>query len=181
MIQIIFNWPHQLKKTSRLVKPKNCSVPFLIYQTRPYSVNYKSGKMYLQMYMRLAGVNAWERKTLCFSSSHGPSGHCMVFPIIPASPARWAAWAGGTPGWPYQHWVFPTTQGVLPLSGMELHLPFCGEVLLLEDQHWGLICELKTLPCEGAPALRRFFIPRSYRCPLNRRTHSRCLVRLCKL
>lgn len=66
-------------------------------------------------------------------------------------------------------------------SSPQLHFPFCGEVLLLEAKHGGLICEWKTLPCEGAPALRCFFIPCGCRCPLSRRTSSRCLLRLCKL
>lgn len=134
--------------------------------------------MYVQMYIRLAeGKRGFERKSPCFFSSHGPPGCCMAFTTVSASLARRAAGAEGL-------------QDALPMlvlsfhtgwSSPQLHFPFCGEVLLLEAKHGGLICEWKALPCEGAPALRCFFIPSGCRCPLSRRTSSRCLLRLCKL
>lgn len=117
-----------------------------------------------------------ERKSPCFSSSHSPPGCCMAFPTVSASLACRAAGAE----------VLQDGPPVLVLSfhtgwsSPQLHFPSCGEVLL-EAKHEELICEWETLPCEGAPALRRFFISRGCRCLVSRRTSSRCLLRLCKL
>lgn len=87
-------------------------MPVPIYQTRLYSVNYKRGKIYVQICKSLVEVNAWKRKPLCFSSSHGPPGRSMVFPTVPACPVY--ADAGGCWGSGSLQ-DGPTNAGALPL------------------------------------------------------------------
>lgn len=115
-----------------------------------------------------------EIKSPCFSSSHGPPGCCMAFSTVSAFLKKRKGQTCSRMALPALALSFHTGW-----SSPQLHFQFSGEVLLLEAKHRGLICEWRTLPCEGAPALRHFFI--GCRCLLSRRTSSRCLLRLCKL